>query len=54
MSIIKRICLVGQEAKGNTRWHFEVMEEGINLAFYTRVIIKGIAVKVVKLRGISL
>lgn len=53
-SVIKRVCFVGQEAKGNTRRHFEAMEEGVNLAFYTRIIIKGIAVKVVKLRGVPL
>lgn len=52
--IVKRIYLIGQEVKGNTCRHFEVMGEDIDLTFHTQVVVKGIAVKVAELRGILL
>ncbi len=54
MSIIEGVCLIGQEAKGNTCWHFEAMEEDVDLVFHARVVVEGIAVKVVELRGVPL
>lgn len=53
-SIVKRVCLVGQEVEGNARQYFEVMGEGVNLVFYARVIVGGIVVKVIELRGVQL
>lgn len=53
-SIIKRVCLVGQKVKGNARWYFEAMEEGVDPAFHARVVVESIAVKIAKLRGIPL
>lgn len=54
MSIIKRICLVSQEAKGNTCWYFKMVGKGIDLALYTWVVVKGIAVDIIEFRGIPL
>lgn len=34
MSIIERVCLIGQEVKGNNCWYFEVMREDIDLVFH--------------------
>lgn len=51
-SVVERVCLVGQEAKSNACWYLEAMGEGVNLVFYARVVVEGIAVEIAELRGI--
>lgn len=53
-SIVEGVCLVDQEAKSNARRYFEVMGEGVDLAFHARVVVEDIAVKVAELRIILL
>ena len=53
MSVVEGVRLVGQEVKGNARWYLEVMGEGVDPAFYTRVVVEGIAVEIAELRGVS-
>lgn len=53
-SIIKEVCFIGQEAKGNACQYFEVIKGSINLALHTRIIVKSIMVEVTKLRNIPL
>ncbi len=53
-SIVEGVCFVNQEVKSNARPYFKVMEEGIDLGFHTRVIVKGIAIEVTKLRIVPL
>lgn len=54
MSVVERVYLVGQEAKGDARWHFEAMGESIDPAFHARVVVDGIAIEVAKLRSVPL
>lgn len=53
-SVVERLRLVAQEAKGNARRYFEVMEEGVDPAFHARVVVEGIAIEVAELRGLPL
>lgn len=54
MSVVEGVCFVGQEAKNNTCWHFEVIRKDVNLVFHIRVVVEGIVVKVTKLRDVLL
>lgn len=54
MSVLKKICFIGQKAKGNACQYFEAVTEGVDLALYAQVVVEGIAVKIAELRGISL
>lgn len=51
-SVVKRVRLIGEEAKGNARWYLKVIEEDVDLAFYTRVVVEGITVEIAELRGV--
>lgn len=53
-SVVERVCLVGQEVKGNACQHFEAIKKGINPAFHTRVVVEGIMVEIAKLRDVPL
>ena len=53
-SVVKGVCFVGYEAKGDACWYFETMGKGIDLAFHARVVVEDVAVKVAKLRGVPL
>ncbi len=53
-SVVEGVCLISQEVKGDARWHFEAMGEGIDPAFHARVVVEGIAVEVAELRGVPL
>lgn len=48
-SLIERIYLICEEAKGHACRYFKTIEEGINPALYTWVIIECIAVEVIEL-----
>lgn len=52
LSIIKEVGLISEEAKGHACRHFKMIEENINLNFHIWAIIKHVAVKVAKFRGI--
>lgn len=52
-SVVKRVCFVSQEAKDNAYQYFQMMEESVDSAIHTQVIVEGIAVKVTELRGVS-
>ncbi len=54
MTVVKRVCFVNQEVKGNACRHFEAMGEGVDPAFHAWVIIEGIAVEVAELRDVPL
>lgn len=54
LSVVKKIGLVGEEAKGHACRHLKTMGESINSAFHAWVIIKRVAVKVAKFRGVPL
>lgn len=54
LSVIDGIHFIGKEAKDYTCRDIETMQENINPAFYTRVVIERVTVKVAELRGISL
>ena len=51
-SVVKRVCLVGQEVKGNTCGYFETMGEGVDPALYAQAIVEDIAVEVAELKGV--
>lgn len=51
-SFVEEIHLVDQEAKANACWYLEAMRKSVDLAFHARVVVKGIAIKIVELRGI--
>lgn len=53
-NVVEKIYLIGQEVKSNTYWYFEAIKKGVDLAFHAQVIVEDIAVKVTKLRDISL
>lgn len=53
MSIIKRICLVGWEAKSDACRHFKIIGEGVDPTLHSRIVVEGIAVEVAEFRGIS-
>ena len=48
-SIIERVCLIHEEAKGHACRYFKTMGEGINPALHAPVIIERIAVEVAEL-----
>ena len=48
-SIIERVCLIREEAKGHACRYLKAMREGINPALHARVIIERVAVEVAKL-----
>lgn len=54
MSVLKKICLIGQKVKGNACQYFEVVREDVNLALYAQVVVEDIAVEITKLRGVPL
>lgn len=45
LSVVKRVCLIGEQAKGHACRDFKTMGEGIYPAFYAWVVIERIAVK---------
>lgn len=51
-SIVERVDFIYQEVEGHTCWYLEAMEECIDPVFYARVIVKGIAVKIIKLKSV--
>lgn len=48
------VLLVKKEAKLNACRYFKMMGEGVDPAFYARVIVEDIAVKVAELRAVPL
>lgn len=48
-SVVEGVRLVGQETKGNVRWHFKAMGEGVDPVLHARVVIKRVAVEVAQL-----
>lgn len=53
-SIVEKVGLVGWEAKNNACRYFKAMGQGVNLVFYTSVIVEGIAVEVAELIAVPL
>ena len=53
-SVLERVGLIGEEAKGHARRHFKTSGESINPAFHAWVVIKRVAVEVAEFRGIPL
>lgn len=45
-SVIEKVCLIREKAKDNACRYLKTIEEGINPSLHTRVVIKGVAVKV--------
>lgn len=54
LNVIKRVRLIGKQAKGHARRDLKIMGEGINPAFYARIVIGYVAVEVTEFRGRSL
>lgn len=54
LNVVKKVCLISEEVKSYAYRYLKTIEKSINPAFYTWVVIKRVAVKVTKFRGISL
>ena len=48
-SVIERVCLICEKAKGHACRYLKTMGEGIDLAFHTWVVIERVAVEVAEL-----
>lgn len=53
LSVIKKVNLISEKTKGYCRSYFKTMRKGINLAFYTKVVIEGVTVKVAELGSVT-
>ena len=53
-SVLERVSFVCQEAESHACRYLEMIEERVNPAFYPRVIIERVAIKVAALRGVPL
>lgn len=54
LNIVERLRLIGKQVKSHICRDFKTMEEDINLALHTRVIIERIAVEVAELKDVPL
>lgn len=54
LSVIKRISFISKETKGHTRRYLKIIEKGINLVFYAKIVIKRVAIEVAELERVSL
>lgn len=51
-SVVERVCLIDEQAKGHTRRDLKIMGEGINPTLHTWVVIKHVTVDVAEPRDI--
>lgn len=54
LSVDERVRVIGDKAKSHACRYLKTMGERVDLAFYVRVVVESLAVKIAELRGVPL